>query len=89
MHYAKYKRRAPKVYTAAVFSIEYAQLQVSQAKGWRKKNVYTNQQSHQLVGRGRMGTASDHLNPVHRMSLNNPLRCPSDQTSWQSTQIHD
>ena len=89
MHYAKYKGRAPKVYTVAVFLIEYAQLQISQAKGWRKKNVYTNQQSHQLVGRGRMGTASDHLNPVHRMSLNNPLRCPSDQTSWQSTQIHD
>ena len=37
MHHAKYKRRAPKVYTAAVFSIEYAQLQVSQAKGWRKR----------------------------------------------------
>ena len=89
MHYAKYKGRAPKVYTVAVFLIEYAQLQISQAKGWRKKNVYTNQQSHQLVGRGRMGTASDHLNPVHRMSLNNPLRCPSDQTSWQSTQVHD
>ena len=89
MHHAKYKGRAPKVYTVAVFLIEYAQLQISQAKGWRKKNVYTNQQSHQLVGRGRMGTASDHLNPVHRMSLNNPLRCPSDQTSWQSTQIHD
>ena len=60
-----------------------------QAKGWRKKNVYTNQQSHQLVGRGRMGTASDHLNPVHRMSLNNPLRCSSNQTSQQSTQVHD
>ena len=89
MHHAKYKGRAPKVYTVAVFLIEYAQLQISQAKGWRKKNVYTNQQSHQLVGRGRMGTASDHLNPVHRMSLNNPLRCPSDQTSWQSTQVHD
>ena len=56
MHHAKYKRRAPKVYAAAEFSIGYAQLQVSQAKGWRKKNVYTNQQSHQLVGRGRMGT---------------------------------
>ena len=89
MHHAKYKGRAPKVYTVAVFLIEYAQLQISQAKGWRKKNVYTNQQSHQLVGRGRMGTASDHLNPVHRMSLNNPLRCSSDQTSWQSTQVHD
>ena len=49
MHYAKYKRRAPKVYTAAVFSIEYAQLQVSQAKGWRKKNVYTNQQLYHMV----------------------------------------
>ena len=81
MHHAKYKGRAPKVYTVAVFLIEYAQLQISQAKGWRKKNVYTNQQSHQLVGRGRMGTASDHLNPVHRMSLNNPLRCSSTQTS--------
>ena len=89
MHHAKYKGRAPKVYTVAVFLIEYAQLQISQAKGWRKKNVYTNQQSHQLVGRGRMGTAFDHLHPVHRMSLNNPLRCPSDQTSWQSTQVHD
>ena len=89
MHHAKYKGRAPKVYTVAVFLIEYAQLQISQAKGWRKKNVYTNQQSHQLVGRGRMGTASDHLNPVHSMSLNNPLRCSSDQTSWQSTQVHD
>ena len=89
MHYAKYQRRAPKVYTAAVFSIEYAQLQVSQAKGRRKKKVYTNHQTHQLVGRGRMGTASDHLNPVHRMSLNNPLRCSSDQTSRQSTQVHD
>ena len=89
MHHAKDKGRAPKVYTVAVFLIEYAQLQISQAKGWRKKNVYTNQQSHQLVGRGRMGTASDHLNSVHRMSLNNPLRCSSDQTSWQSTQVHD
>lgn len=89
MHYAKYKGRAPKVYTVAVFLIEYAQLQISQAKGWRKKNVYTNQQSHQLVGRGRMRTASDHLNPVHRMSLNNPLRCSSNQTSRQSTQVHD
>ena len=89
MHYAKYKGRAPKVYTVAVFLIEYAQLQISQAKGWRKKNVYTNQQSHQLVGRGRMGTASDHLNPVHRMSLNNPLRCSSNQTSQQSTLGHD
>ena len=69
MHYAKYQRRAPKVYTAAVFSIEYAQLQVSQAKGWRKKNVYTNQQSHQLVGRGRMGTALIILILFHRMSL--------------------
>lgn len=89
MHHAKYKGRAPKVYTVAVFLIEYAQLQISQAKGWRKKNVYTNQQSHQLVGRGRMGTASDHLNPVHRMSLNNPLRFSSNQTSQQSTQVHD
>ena len=89
MHHAKYKGRAPKVYTVAVFLIEYAQLQISQAKGWRKKNVYTNQQSHQLVGRGRMVTASDHLNPVHRMSLNNPLRCSSNQTSQQSTQVHD
>ena len=89
MHHAKYKGRAPKVYTVAVFLIEYAQLQISQAKGWRKKNVYTNQQSHQLVGRGRMGTASDHLNPVHRMSLNNPRRCSSNQASQQSTQVHD
>lgn len=89
MHHAKYKGRAPKVYTVAVFLIEYAQLQISHAKGWRKKNVYTNQQSHQLVGRGRMGAASDHLNPVHRMSLNNPLRCSSNQASQQSTQVHD
>ena len=89
MHHALYKGRAPKVYTVAVFLIEYAQLQISQAKGWRKKNLNTNQQSHQLVGRGRMGTASDHLNPVHRMSLNNPLRCSSNQTSRQSTQVHD
>ena len=37
MHYAKYKGRAPKVYTVAVFLIEYAQLQISQAKGWRKE----------------------------------------------------
>ena len=81
MHHAKYNGRDPMVYTVEVFLIEYAQLQISQAKGWRKKNVYTNQQSHQLVGRGRMGTASDHLNPVHRMSLNNPLRCSSNQTS--------
>ena len=36
MHHAKYKGRAPKVYTVAVFLIEYAQLQISQAKGWRK-----------------------------------------------------
>lgn len=33
MHHAKYKGRAPKVYTVAVFLIEYAQLQISQAKG--------------------------------------------------------
>ena len=89
MHHAKYKGRAPEVYTVSLFLIEYSELQISQAKGFSKKNVYTNQQSHQLVGRGRMGTASDHLNPVHRMSLNNPLRCSSNQTSRQSTQVHD
>ena len=75
--------------TVAVFLIEYAQLQISQAKGWRKKNVYTNQQSHQLVGRGRMGTASDHLNPVHRMSLNNRLGVLQIRHLGKSTQVHD
>ena len=49
MHHAKYKGRAPKVYTVAVFLIEYAQLQISQAKGWREKNVYTNQQLYHMV----------------------------------------